>query len=466
MILKIWLACIFWTGLIIFQTFWNAESVDYSSVVKKIVLIESAFAVNRTEERKSFAVPNLQELEEKMKEVTEKMNSKIKEKMVEERVENIKNFSLDDASLIFERIDHLHQKIKTSSANIKTIDTKITSLNYVRIYLETQLAKKFKHFVLSDDEKYIFTRYHIWINTYGDKQVYYIQNTQMSEEITNEDISSFRLLSEDFWIYNNVIYGKWLADYKYDANTFEVLNYFYVKDKNGIYWVNIGGILLEIKWLDSETFEVLDYAYAKDKNSVYNYYKKLEWADLSTFEVINNTYLKDKNWVYFDGMILEGSDSNTFELLEKPYSKDQNYVYRHSELLEWRDPWTFQILNEIYTKDNNAAYHKDEKIQFSDSDSFEVIIDNYSKDKNNVYRFREKLLWRDPSTFEILDDWYSKDKKNVYYHDNKLEWSDPLTFEILKWPYFQDKNGIYSESQKLQWEELDKFYTKYPEYID
>lgn len=136
------------------------------------------------------------------------------------------------------------------------------------------------------------------------KGVYY-----KTHKINGIDVNSTEVLENEFYKDKNNIYyrNKKLENFK--PENFEVISsslvgqnedfYYFTKDENN----NIKFILLENKNVDAETFEVLDEEYTKDKNNVYYKGKILKGADVKTFDIhynkSDNGYkIKDKNKVY------------------------------------------------------------------------------------------------------------------------------------------------------------------------
>ena len=130
-----------------------------------------------------------------------------------------------------------------------------------------------------------------------------------THKINGIDINSTEVLENEFYKDKNNIYyrNKKLENFK--PENFEVISsslvgqnedfYYFTEDENN----NTKFILLENKNVDAETFEVLDEEYTKDKNNVYYKGKILKGADVKTFDIhynkSDNGYkIKDKNKVY------------------------------------------------------------------------------------------------------------------------------------------------------------------------
>ncbi len=324
--------------------------------------------------------------------------------------------------------------------------------------------------------------------------IYYIDCYGMGDcnfrldRIEADSPENFRLLLDKFTggslknyaTDNQNIYkrGELLEDL--DARSFEILNDFYLKDKNNIYYDACRGQCFSHVYVlqdaDVESFEVLnngycDNCYAKDKNNIYFSIHALENVDYDSFEVINERYARDKDYVYDGDKKLEFVDVESFEVLvyegDNRYLKDKNNIYwqKYSTgnllILEDVDVESFEVLNEQYTKDkNNVRCFGDNYsgyiLEESDPATFEILQGNFAKDKNNYYFHCRKLKNVDQSTFEVLSDQYAKDKNNAYIQIcsggcelEKIKQADLETFELLEstllqlYSYSKDKNNCY-----------------------
>ena len=140
------------------------------------------------------------------------------------------------------------------------------------------------------------------------------------------------------------------------GENYEVLSPSFTKDENYVYFNSLPD-RQTLFGIDAESFEILGEYYVRDKDHFYYYVEVnhegerkpalLPGADLDTFTVLKGVYAKDKNNVYhYGGRILSGADPATFEMLERGYAKDKNYVYQHSEILKGEDPETFVVSNQ------------------------------------------------------------------------------------------------------------------------
>ena len=130
-----------------------------------------------------------------------------------------------------------------------------------------------------------------------------------THKINSIDVNSTEVLENEFYKDKNNIYyrNKKLENFK--PENFEVISsslvgqnedfYYFTKDEND----NTKFFLLENKNVDAETFEVLDEEYTKDKNNAYYKGKILKGVDVKTLDIYynksdNGYKIKDKNKVY------------------------------------------------------------------------------------------------------------------------------------------------------------------------
>ncbi len=101
-----------------------------------------------------------------------------------------------------------------------------------------------------------------------------------------------------------------------DSKTFEIIDTFYIKDKNGVYFHELNGDThtFEImRDVDPDSFRLLGGGYYyRDINGIYFIKSKLLDVDMSSFKILVGYYAKDKNHVYLKGKILPNEDPETF----------------------------------------------------------------------------------------------------------------------------------------------------------
>lgn len=289
-----------------------------------------------------------------------------------------------------------------------------------------------------------------------------------------------------------------------DVETFQALNEDFGKDKNNIFWKG------RKQLVDYDTFEVDDFYLIKDKNHVYsrdgrnfNELEIINDADPKTYQSLDPSitdyrryyWFKDVNSVYYKNKRINVSPE-TFKPLNDAIAVDADFIYailsyrgEGLEMIEANEvvqkhkmiEGEIQVINEMYVRIGNSVVSTFTKAQFEintfdsittiqeidywqiivnnvlinkgviypeiDAESFESLRYDFSKDKNGVYYDFRRINEADYSSFEILSDQYSKDHQNVYFEDVILEGADPEKFkfssEYGKWEdgKNQYKNG-------------------------
>ena len=228
-------------------------------------------------------------------------------------------------------------------------------------------------------------------------------------------------------------------------------NIFWIKDKNGVYFLNylaelgdpFAGII-KLPMANPETFGSVDkgdfgLGYASDGINVYYKSKKLDGADPVSFAAhMPRNYIQsgfgpdnvewegmasDKKHVYSHGKTVVGADASTFEYVRTisgrstRYAKDALHVYSQlsvdgeyvTEQLKNSDAPTFALLNN--TKNTEEGYMEG-GMQYSGTGV------QYAKDKNNVYYIGKILEGADSETFVTPvpdgNNFTGKDKNHVY----------------------------------------------------
>lgn len=74
--------------------------------------------------------------------------------------------------------------------------------------------------------------------------------------------------------------------------------------------INKGVLYPEI---DAESFEIIENDFSRDKNSIYYCCKKIVGAEYSSFKIISDKYSVDRKNVYFRNAIVKGANPETFQ---------------------------------------------------------------------------------------------------------------------------------------------------------
>ncbi|KAF2515196.1 DKNYY domain-containing protein [Flavobacterium foetidum] len=283
------------------------------------------------------------------------------------------------------------------------------------------------------------------------------------------DVATFLPISEDFGKDKNNVFWKGrkqLVDY----DTFEVEDFYIVKDKNHVYNLN-GKKFYELEIVndaDPKTYELLDasitdyrrHFWTKDAYSVYYKNKKIN-VDPATFKPLNNAIAVDADFIYAI-LSYRGEGNEMVEVDE--------VVPKH-KMIEGE----IQTINETYARIGNSIVSAFTKSEFEintfdfiattkeidywniivndvlinkgtmypeiDAKTFETLRYDFSKDKSGVYYAFKKIDGVDYSSFEILSDQYSKDKQHVYFEDVMLEGANSEKFR------FSSQNGVWEDGK-------------------
>ncbi|PID51840.1 MAG: hypothetical protein CR972_05035 [Candidatus Moraniibacteriota bacterium] len=125
-----------------------------------------------------------------------------------------------------------------------------------------------------------------------------------------------------------------------DPENFEHLGGIYYKDTSHIYTYHFA---IDV---DIATFEVLEgNFFAKEKNRVYYNYNETIDADMESFQALRGHYAKDKNYVYYTNVgssgrsiIIDGADPETFVTFDAPEdewkAKNKNGYYEFGKMVQ------------------------------------------------------------------------------------------------------------------------------------
>jgi hypothetical protein len=186
-----------------------------------------------------------------------------------------------------------------------------------------------------------------------DKNYAYFEGTK----IEGGDGISFEVIDSDFAKDKNATYslGKKISE---DIAMRTPLGEFHEKDRNFVYYVPYHG---------------------HEGN-------KIEGADPATFEVLDMFFGKDKNAVYYDYSVVPGADASSFEELDFSYGKDVYAVYMGTAKIGRANPKTFVPLTADYSKDKDSVFYKWDKIDSADPQTFRAEGHmGRARDKNNLY---------------------------------------------------------------------------------
>ena len=185
--------------------------------------------------------------------------------------------------------------------------------------------------------------------------------------------------------------GVFIGAVRVDMNSYVELNDVYAKDNNNVFRLPSMGITSDMSLADAATFEVLDFFFAKDRSHVWGRCHAYEGicistiadADPSTFTPLQSWLSKDRYQVYHFTKPVADADTETFHIVplqdaEKygsNFATDKNAVYlfygntvrRFAEI----DPNTFE-LTENQGQSGMTAQDKDHEYIFNTKDINEV----------------------------------------------------------------------------------------------
>ncbi len=258
----------------------------------------------------------------------------------------------------FEQIDKCHFKDKN---NFYTINERFSQLTHIK-NIDTSTLKILKR-------GYIKT-----------KEVVYCDEGK----ITGADPNTFRILEIKGYYScdkNSVYYlGKKLK--KLNIEKLKILNHQFICDDKIVFYENIK---LD---LNAKDCILLTENFIKDKNKVYYEKTLIKNADAESFEVINNWFQKDKNRLFHLTVPLK-LNPNTVKIEEQIYAFDEHSVYFSEQKIEGVDMASFQVLNANFSKDKFHAYYMEIALKEVDAPSFKIMGSSVFQDKNNIYTFKQ-----------------------------------------------------------------------------
>lgn len=311
-----------------------------------------------------------------------------------------------------------------------------------------------KNFEIIDPDYYMYTK--------DKKNIFYYDASTKISKIKGADLKTFKIFDNYFSKDKHAVYFKNSKLKGIKSKKFDILleNYsmYFLRDKDRVYLFTINDPI-DTNWqkleaiptIDPDSFEVLDDWYFKDKNNVYYYdlsrkdkFAPIPLADTGTFMVLSEGYSKDANNVYYYGEKIDAVHPEDFKIVKSTpqgnFIKDANNVYLFS----------------LQYENNNETKNKIKIFDNVDAPSFTMYNEYYGKDKNNIYYYdfsnTEELLKvnkANRNSFVALNEYYAKDKNNVYCTNKILKKADSQTFDIVTdeytgEPLARDKNNIYN----------------------
>lgn len=193
-------------------------------------------------------------------------------------------------------------------------------------------------------------------------------------KIQNADPKTFTPLNKKFSKDSKrVFYGSKCEIKGADNKTFTPMNSHMAKDKFRVYKYiftndySCKTALNIIPSTDTDSFKLLNRFYSKDKNTVFFGNTPIPKANPFRFQSSNEfgkkRFGKDDKHVYFEGKIIPQADTGSFSVMDSTFSKDKNHVYvrnlRKIQILKNADAGTFTFgvgTCGYCTKDKNHCY--------------------------------------------------------------------------------------------------------------
>lgn len=194
--------------------------------------------------------------------------------------------------------------------------------------------------------------------------IYTQQPGSAYSRLDNVDTASFQPINRHFAKDQNHYYYQTQPLANIDHATFKPFLRHAVDKNRAYYFYNAQQVNLTYS-TDYDTYEVLDNYYAKDKNHLY--YENLRVPNIDPAQIFYNEFgvITDGIHAIIDGDIVIGSDPETFQQFQKtPFAKDKNQVYFNGIRIVGADPKTFTI---IPTAISGLNYAKDARGCFKDN---------------------------------------------------------------------------------------------------
>ena len=295
-------------------------------------------------------------------------------------------------------------------------------------------------------------------------------------------VDSFVALSDIYFknalnIYKD--YGSGLTPLVRDLASFEVLDEYTTKDKNGVYsWDNIrspGNFPL-----DPTTFRILSPHFTMDKNGVYFDGLQKIPADPASFSVISESYSKDQLSVFYENQTIPSAIPASFQILRNGYSKDDTHVFFGTQNIAGARPSNARVLgclpsgkydspssgspttgpdkipnlnyfSNCYLTDGEHVYNGTTVLPAADAASFNLINPflGLAKDAQKVFRGANQIINVDPATFKYLRGAYSHDATNVFFNFAPVAGLDGGSFHYLRGNYAHDKDSLIYAGKRI-----------------
>lgn len=177
-------------------------------------------------------------------------------------------------------------------------------------------------------------------------------------------------------------------------------------------------------------------------------------ADADSFEVLDGGFARDRGAVYLDGHALPDADPASFVLLDRSgYAKDTRHVYARDRVVS-TDPEHFELLGGDLSRDSAAVYWPDGSVLSDDPENF-VIISNaerylFTRDAKKVHVNGKPIAGADPQSYRVLGGAYGTDRDGAFYLDEPIVDADSASLRHLQGAYAADVRRAYWMGKEIR----------------
>jgi len=161
-------------------------------------------------------------------------------------------------------------------------------------------------------------------------------------------------------------------------------------------------------YMAKDKFRVYKYI-SKYDNSCTTALNIIPSTDTASFQLLNRFYSKDKNTVFYENTPIPKANPLNFktsdEYYKKSFGRDDKHVYYEGKIVPLADTDSFLVMNSTFAKDKNHVYvHNFRVIKVFDNIDVDVasfslgvgICSMCPKDKNHCYNTKGKVIGCQP----------------------------------------------------------------------
>lgn len=345
--------------------------------------------------------------------------------VLEGKLQNYSNKKQQDiVQLLINRLDKIESKDKSNTQIIEYLIGIFKIKNNV-------LKSKIEWII---DYKWL---YYFWMND----TMYRGIKTWEYEELEWVDVQTFKVhyQSPSYFSDKNYLYSLnwWYWLVKMDKS-FIPIEWNFLKQGTRVYYNFVWLEQAEVPWLDPDSLKIGNWYFIKDKNGVYIFHIQyagtkqvtLDWIDVDSFESITDDYFKDKNWVYLlTGLdwsyVKTEIDLETFREFQDWFMYDKNCLYLGNQCIKRRIDNNIDISFTGTELDTLKMGNKD----------FSVLV-KYFWDKD--------VKWINYSTWNGSTGWtvMNKDVEKLFISES--DYSLPWEYTVLIFMTYEDGTTSYN----------------------